>query len=70
MAGKVWTEKEEKVLRDLAGLGYSIDEIRIVLKSRSRDAIFSKATSLRISLSGPEPQIDMDEFKRLMKRGK
>jgi hypothetical protein len=69
-AGKFWTDKEVEVLKQMADLGYSADDIKKVLKSRTRDGISNKASAIGISLSGKQPEIDFEAFQRFIKGGK
>lgn len=67
MPGIPWTQKEKTILAQLARKGYTAREIQKVLKSRSLDAIHCQADNLAISISGPMPEIDFEEFRRLLK---
>jgi hypothetical protein len=69
MAGIPWSEKEREVLKKLAEAHCIIDDVLRVFPSRSRASIFSQASVLGISFAGPESEINMDEFKKLV-RGK
>ncbi len=66
MNNKPWTDEEKIILREMAQAGKNKWDIARVLKSRTSDAIANKATSLCISLSGGLPEINMDEYKRIM----
>jgi len=61
-----WQENEIEILKKMAAAGRRVREISAVLKSRSSNSINCKAYSLGLSLGEGEPEIDMDEFKRLM----
>jgi hypothetical protein len=65
-----WSKEEEDVLRQLSLAGRSIDEAVLVLVSRTKEAISNKAYGMGLSMAGPSPEIDMAEFKRLIKAGR
>ena len=62
-----WTEKEEETMKKMAAMGKTADDVGRVLISRTRNAIMSKASKMRLSLSGGTGEIDMAEFDRIMK---
>ena len=66
MNNKPWTDEENSILREMAQAGKNKWNIAKVLKSRTPDAIANKANSLGISLGGGLPEINMDEYRRIM----
>ena len=62
-----WTKPEDEVIEKLHKAGRTYDDATRVLKSRSREAIRARALSIGKPLSGPLPEIDFEEFKRLMR---
>ena len=67
MAGRAWSKQEEEILRDLAKAGHGARKIMTVLKSRTVHAVQQKADAMDVRLGSPEPEIDFDAFKNLMK---
>lgn len=66
MNNKPWTDQEHEIMRKMAHAGKNRWDIAKVLTSRTPVAIASKAISLGISLNGGMPEIDMDEYNRIM----
>ena len=62
-----WTEQEDKIIQDMIAAKLGIDALVKVLLSRTKIAIKQRVNDLGLSLYGSGPEIDMDEFKRLMK---
>lgn len=64
-----WTEDETAKLRALADAGYTLTAIADsgVFKSRSREGIANHARNIGLSLGGPQPEIDDEKFKQMMK---
>jgi hypothetical protein len=65
-----WNEKEVKILKELCGKGISAREIAEVLKDRTMDSIVAKMRKVGISCIAPEPSIDYDKLRKLMKETK
>ena len=63
-----WSDQETEIVKTMSEKGFKAHDIKKVLKGRSIDAIQLKAGSLGCSLNGAPPEIDMDEFARLMKK--
>jgi hypothetical protein len=61
-----WTEEEIKILKKMSKEGRTLDEIGLVLKSRSLDGIRHKASDLGIIVKGWEPEIDYDLLKEMV----
>ena len=66
MAGIQWSDKEKEMLKKLSDAHCTADDACRVFPSRSRQSIFSQARNMKISLSGPTPEINMAEFKKLI----
>jgi len=62
-----WTREEEDVLRKLGEAEATLEEVKKVFPHRSEHSIVNKAHEIRISLSGPKPTINFDEFKRILR---
>lgn len=68
MPGLPWTSDEDEILIKGFKAGLSIEDMRRILKSRDSDAkIRGRAKRLGIPIPRPVPEIDHEEFKRLMK---
>ena len=67
MAGIPWSKKEKEILGKLAEARCTADEVLRVFPSRSKASIFSQAQNMNLSFAGPESEINMDEFKKLIK---
>jgi hypothetical protein len=63
-----WLDEEVSALTKLSEKGYTLDQVvkSGVFKSRSRDAISAKATSLHLSLAGKTASIDREALERLL----
>lgn len=62
-----WTEGEREILKTMIAARKRAADIGRVLKSRSTAAIFNQAYSMGLKITGETPEIDADEFKRIMK---
>jgi hypothetical protein len=67
--GLPWTNEEIRILREMAEARKSPKQIVAVLRSRTEHAIVYKAKEMGIAFRCYEPEIDLDAFNRLMKRG-
>lgn len=61
-----WNDQEIVILKQMAKAGKNARQIRKVLTSRTENAIGKKAADLCLSLSGAEPMIDFEQFKKIM----
>ena len=61
-----WSNQEKDILKQMAERGFMTPDIMRVLK-RSKNSIDIMASKMGLSLAGKKPEIDMDEFARLMK---
>ncbi len=66
MKRQFWTEAEKDILKSMAMAGRYAEDIIKVLKSRTINSVNQKAAELGLSLAGKEPEIDINEFNRLM----
>jgi len=57
MAGKFWTEKEIKILKELCKARKTMPEAQKVFPHRTKNSINCKANEAGLSLAGPEPEI-------------
>ena len=60
-----WTDQEKDILTQMCEKGFMTPDIMRVIR-RSDNSINSMASKMRLSLAGEKPEIDMDEFARLM----
>lgn len=67
MAGMLWTDKETKILKELCKAGKTISDAQKVFPHRTKNSIGSKASAEGLSLAGPEPEIDEEAFKKIMR---
>jgi len=66
MKRQFWTEAEKEILKSMAMANRCAKDIIKVLKSRTIHSVNQKAAELGLSLAGKEPEIDINEFNRLM----
>jgi hypothetical protein len=67
MSGQPWTEKEKEMLRKLSEAKCFTTDAMRVFPSRTKSSISSQARNMGLSFSGPEAEINMEEFKKLIK---
>jgi hypothetical protein len=67
---RIWSPKEEEILKKLHSKGYSIKKITTVLKSRNYEGIRKHGMSLGLEWHEYKINIDFEEFKKLMKSSK
>ena len=65
MSGSQWSKEEMDVLKIMCEADKKIEQISLVLKDRSIDAIRSKASKAGFELGG-KPQINKEAFKQIM----
>lgn len=65
--GPSYTDKELFIIKQLASVGYGLDDISNVLVSRSRESIRRKVKELGILIIYKPTEINEDMFKKLMK---
>lgn len=65
-----WTAKEIDMLKKIGELKGTIKDAKKIFPYRTHDAIYTKASSLGISLAGEEPEPDFEAFKELLKESR
>jgi len=65
-----WTDKEIEMLEKIGEVQGTIKDAKKIFPYRTHDAIYTKASTLGISLAGEDPEPDFEAFAKLLKESR
>jgi len=66
MAGKLWSDEEDKVLTEIISAGGGMEECLKVFPDRNSNSVRNRMSVLRLRFRGEVSRVDYDAFKQVM----